>query len=66
MIEHQILCKGKHQSIRLASISKSGIYLWCKSCHGRQLISREELLIKWEELDRIEEQNASISTRPVL
>jgi RNase P subunit RPR2 len=66
MIEHQILCKGKHQSIRLASINKSGIYLWCKSCHEKQLIPREEIVRKWEELDRIEEQNASISTRPVL
>lgn len=66
MIEHQLLCKGKHQPIRLGSISKAGIYYWCKSCHEKQLITREEIMRKWAELDRIEDANASISTRPVL
>jgi len=66
MIEHPLLCKGKHQNIRLGSISQKGIYYWCKSCHERQLISREDIMKKWQELDRIEEENASISSRPVL
>jgi hypothetical protein len=66
MIEHQLLCKGKHQPIRLGSICRTGIYYWCKSCHGRQLITREEILKKWAELDKIEEENTSTSERPVL
>lgn len=66
MIEHPILCSGKHQPIRLGTISKAGIYFWCKSCHGRQLIPRAEIMREWEKLDKIEAENASTTARPVL
>lgn len=66
MIEHPLMCKGKHQPIRLGVVTKAGIYYWCKSCHARQLITREEIMRKWEELDKIEAENASVARTSML
>lgn len=66
MIEQPIYCNGKHHKIRLGTINNKGLYYWCKSCHGRHFIPREEIIKMWEDLDALEEENTSTTARPVL
>lgn len=55
MIKQSIQCECTHR--KLAMIDKDALHIMCRSCKTEQRILRQELIQKWLDLDRVEEEN---------